>query len=201
MPPVESREKTTEETLAGQLVVQQLSWDEAMQQLLRHYVQSGERTGAARVAEALVLEHPYQAPLYQQAGKLSLLAEQEAKGLRYLRRAFMLQPTPETAQALFVALLSRDRPEEALPYLDYAAQRERKYTELRRFTNTIIRLKAAYAQDTTRTELLSQTAATYLRFANTTAARRYVDRAMATAPDDPLALRLKAQLDGLPSSP
>ena len=195
MPPMENREKTVEETLAGQLVVQQISWDEAMQQLLRHYVQSDQRLKATRVAEALVLEHPYRGPLYQQAGKLSLLAGEDAKGLRYLQRGFTLQPTLATAQALFVALLTRDRPEEALPYLDYAAQQERKYTELQRFTNDIVRMKATYAQDTTRSELLTQIAATYLRFANTTAARRYVDRALLATPGDSLALRLKTQLN------
>ena len=194
VPPIEERVKTTEEALAGQLVVQQISWDEAMQQLLRHYVQTNQSTEAMQVAEALVLEHPYQAELYQQAGKLAIATEQDTRGIRYLERSFALSPDPKTAQTLFVALLTRDRPTKALPYLDYAAQTNPRFAELKSFAQRIIQLKEAYQRDSTRTDLLPQIAATYLRFANTEAARKYADLALAKIPEDPVVLKLQQQL-------
>ena len=197
MPPAQEREKTVEEALAGRLVVQQITWDEAMQQLLRHYVQTEQRTEAIRVAEALVLEHPQDARVYQQAGTLALQAGAEAKGLRYLERTFALSPTLELAQTLFVALLKQDQPEAALPYLEYAVQTHGKFAELRSFAQNIVLLKQAYVRDTSRSELALRVAAAYLRFANATAARPYVDRVLATEPTNPTARELQAKINQL----
>ena len=197
MPPVEDREKTTEEALAGRLVVQQITWDEAMQQLLRHYVQTEQPTEAMRAAEALMLEHPQDARASQRAGALAREAGAEAKGLRYLERAFALSPTLELAQTLFVALLKQDQPEAALPYLEYAAQTHGKFAELRSFAQNIVLLKQAYARDTSQHELALRVAAAYLRFANTTAARPYVDRVLATDPANPAARELRTKIDQL----
>lgn len=197
MPPAEDRERTVEEALAGRLVVQQITWDEAMQQLLRHYVQTKQPTEAMRVAEALVLEHPQDARAYQRAGALALEAKAEAKGLRYLKRAFALAPRLELAQMLFVALLKQDQPEVALPYLEYAAQTHGKFAELRAFAEKIVLLKQAYARDTSQNELALRVAAAYLRFANATAARPYVNRVLATEPTNPTAQELQAKIDQL----
>jgi lysophospholipase L1-like esterase len=197
MPPIEEGEKTVEEALAGRLVVQQITWDEAMQQLLRHYVQTEQRTEAMRVAEALVLEHSQDARVYQQAGTLAQQAQAEGKGLLYLKRAFALSPTLEVAQTLFVALLKRDQPEAALPYLDYAVQTHGKFAELRSFAQNIVRLKQIYAQDTNQHELALRVAAAYLRFANATAARPYVNQALAADPTNPTARELRAKIDQL----
>lgn len=201
MPPIEQQTKTTEEILAGQLAVRQITWNDAMQQLLRYYVQTDQPTKAMRVGEALVLEYPYQSELYRQAGKLALAAEQAPQGIRYLEKAFGLDPNLETARTLFVALLTRDQPVAALPYLDYAAQMNPQFAELKAFAQQIVQLKEAYRQDTTRTELLPRIAATYLRFANTKAARRYTNRALARTPEDPVVLKLKQQLDRLEKQP
>ncbi len=197
MPPAEDREKTTEEALAGRLVVQQITWDEAMQQLLRHYAQADQPTDALRVAEALVLEHPQDARAYQQAGTLARQIQAEDKGLRYLERAFALSPTLEVAQTLFVALLKQDQPKAALPYLDYAVQTHGKFAELRSFAQNIVRLKQVYAQDTSQHELALRVAAAYLRFANATAARPYVDRVLATDPANPAARELRTKINQL----
>ncbi|MGB3776889.1 MAG: hypothetical protein WA960_00915 [Tunicatimonas sp.] len=199
MPPAEGREKTVEEALAGRLVVQQISWEEAMRQLLQHYVQTEQPTEAMRVAEALVLEHPQDARAYQRAGALAREAGAEAKGLRYLQRAFDLSPTLELAQALFVALLKQDQPEAALPYLDYTVQAHGKFAELRSFAQNVVRAKQVYAQDTSRSEVALQIAAAYLRFANADAARPYVNRALAADPSNSAALELRAKIDQLSS--
>lgn len=62
-------------------------------------------------------------------------------------------------------------------------------------------MKRAYAEDTTRTELLPQIAATYLRFANTTAARKYTEQALDALPDDPATLALQERLNQLTAQP
>ena len=200
LPPAEDREKTVEEALAGRLVVQQVTWEEAMQQLLRHYVQTERPLKAMRVAEALVLEHPQDARTYQRAGALALEAEAEAKGLRYLKRAFALSPTLELAQTLFVALLKQDQPETALPYLDYAVQTHGKFAELRSFAQNIVLLKQAYVRDTSQHELALRVAAAYLRFANADAARPYVNRVLTAEPTNPAAQELQAKIDQLSTS-
>ena len=197
MPPLEDREKTTEEALAGRLVVQQISWDEAMQQLLQHYVQTEQLTEAMRVAEALVLEHPQDVQASQRAGALAREAGAETKGLRYLQRALDLSPTLELAQTLFVALLKQDQPEAALPYLEYAVQTHGKFAELRSFAQNIVLLKQTYARDTSQHELALRVAAAYLRFANATAARPYVDQVLATDPTNSAARELRTKIDQL----
>ncbi len=197
MPPVEDQKKTVEEALAGRLVVQQIDWNEAMQQLLQHYAQTDQPTEAQRVAEALVLEHPQDARGYQRAGALALEAGAEAKGLRYLERAFAWSPTLKLAQTLFVALLKRDQPEAALPYLDYAVLTHGKFAELRSFAQHVAQAKQVYAQDTSRSTVALQIAAAYLRFANTTAARPYVECTLATDPRNAAALELQAKIDQL----
>ncbi len=197
MPPAEDREKTIEEALAGRLVVQQITWEKAMQQLLGHYVQTEQPTEAMRVAEALVLEHPQDTRAYQRAGALALEAKAEDKGLRYLARAFTVSPSLELSQTLFVALLKQDQPEAALPYLDYATQTHGKFAELRSFAQNIVLLKQAYARDTSQHELALRVAAAYLQFANADAARPYVDRVLATEPSNPAAQELQAKMDQL----
>ncbi|MGG7664723.1 hypothetical protein [Dyadobacter sp. BHUBP1] len=117
----EKREKTEEEKLAGALVVKQISWRDAMARLQRHYAAAKDTAGMLRVAEALVLDDPLNSVYFDNAGKLSIAMGLHRQAVNYLSKAFRMENSFERARMLFVILLRMDRPEEALPYVRYAA--------------------------------------------------------------------------------
>ncbi|GAB3036341.1 SGNH/GDSL hydrolase family protein [Spirosoma pulveris] len=200
MPPEEKRPKTVEEQLAGALVVRQIAWRDAMNQLASRYVEQKNLLKALKVTEALSLEYPYDPALYSQAGKLCLSLNESNLAITYFKKAFRLENTFDTAQKLFITLLKLDRPEEALPYLQFAAannQSQFSLNELQLFVQQLIVVKQQFAKDTTNVTLSNQLAASYLKFANTTAATKYVEKSLSLSNRDVDALRLKQQIQAL----
>lgn len=174
MPPEEKRPKTVEEELAGGLVVQQITWSDALNRLEDHYLKTKDLRGARRAAEALALDSPQTTTYLVQAGKLSLALDDTDTGLFYLKKAFHQENSLETAQPLFITLLKLDRPEEALPYLNYAAAGNATLAELQSYVTPLISLKKQLATDSLNPRLRNSIAQLYLRFANTTAAAKYL---------------------------
>ncbi|MDR6805379.1 lysophospholipase L1-like esterase [Dyadobacter sp. BE34] len=121
MPTEEKREKTEEEKLAGALVVKQISWRDAMVRLQQHYAAAKDTAAMLRVAEALALDDPLNAVYFDNAGKLSIALGLHRQAVNYLSKAFRMENSFERARMLFVILLKMDQPEEALPYVRYAA--------------------------------------------------------------------------------
>ncbi len=195
MPPEEKREKTLEEKLAGGLVVRQLSWAAAINELLNHYLKTEDYAKALQATEALLLEYPYDPAFYRQAGKLAMHINYNDQAVFYLKKAFAMHEDFDTAKNLFVTLLKLDRPQEALPYLTYAASVERRFSELQYFVTNLIALKAAYAKDTSNVKLANQVAAAYLKFANTAAAAKYVNRSLQIEENNLEALEMKKQVE------
>ncbi|GAB3797889.1 hypothetical protein GCM10028819_17830 [Spirosoma humi] len=200
MPAEEKRAKTFEEQLAGALVVKQITWQEAMNQLVSSYVSQKKLALARKVTEALSLEYPYDAALYNRAGKLCLSLNDPEPAIVYLKKAFRLTNSFDTAQQLFIALLKLDRPEEALPYLQFAAKNNQTQfglNELESFVQQLITVKQQFTKDTTNVRLSNQLAAGYLKFANTTAAAKYVENTLRVDGHNAIALRLKQQIHRL----
>ena len=197
MPPEDKRRKTLEEQLAGALVVKQLSWRDAMSQLLTHYVKKQNQPGALQVAEALLLEYPYNPTFYGQAGKLSMNLNKNEQAILYLKKAFRLENSFELAKTLFVTLLKQDKPQEALIYLRYAAgynPSDFSLNQLQAFVQQLIELKKQYAMDTTNVNLCNQLAAGHLKFANTIAASKYVEKSLRLDRGNTVAQHLKQQI-------
>ncbi len=197
MPPDTSTEKSFEEKLAGGLAVKQYSWHEAMLLLLQHYGKEKQFSNALRVAEALALEYPEDHTYNKQAGNVALQNGSFGKGIRYLQKGFRIRPELATAKRLFVALLQADKPEVALPYLRYAASdnpNDLQLAELQILVNKIILLKAEYRNDSLNIGLANSIAATYLQFANSTAASKYIEKALKMSQHDPETLQLKERL-------
>lgn len=121
MPAEEKRAKTEEEKLAGALVVKQISWRDAMVRLQQHYAAGKDTVQMLRVAEALALDDPLNPVHFDNAGKLSIALGLNRQAVNYLSKAFRMENSFERARMLFVILLKMDRPEEALPYVSYAA--------------------------------------------------------------------------------
>jgi Tfp pilus assembly protein PilF len=200
MPPEEKRAKTVEEQLAGALVVKQISWRDAMDQLLAHYVKQNNQRGALQVTEALLLEYPDEPGFYTQAGKLYLSQNQNEQAVWNLKKAFQLEENFATAQGLFITLLKLDQPDEALIYLRYAAahnETQFSLNELQAFVEQLVMVKKAYLADTTNVTLSNQLAAGYLKFANTAGAVKYVAKSLRIDPRNAVALRLKSQLQAI----
>jgi tetratricopeptide (TPR) repeat protein len=123
--------------------------------------------------------------------------EDNERAVVYLKKAFALNPNFDTARSLFVTLLKMDQPEAALPYLNYAVAGNGVSISLNRLTSfvaQVIALKRQYAADPGNAELANQIAATYLQFANTAAAAKYVERSLLLAQNNPNALQLQAQI-------
>ncbi len=189
--------KSFEEILAGGLSVKQITWSDAMKQLYNYYIKEYKYPEALKVTEALLLENPYDPAFYLQAGKLCMDLEAHRRAGFYLRKAFEMKPDLETARDLLITLLKLDRPREALPYLNFAiANKPADFSlgELQLFVNQIIALKDQYAKNPTDVQLTNQIAATYLKFANTTAATIYIEKSLHIAHNNPVALALQEQI-------
>ncbi|WP_232541198.1 GDSL-type esterase/lipase family protein [Spirosoma endbachense] len=200
MPPEENRPKTVEEQLAGALVVKQLSWRDAMNQLAAYYVKVKNPLKTLQVTEALSLEYPNDPNLYAQAGKLCAALNQNEQAVLYLKKAFQLENTFDKAQQLFITFLKLDRPEEALPYLRYASANNTStfnLNELQTFVEQLIELKKQYAKDTNNVILSNQLAAGYLKFANASAAAKYVKKTLQQDSHNADALQLNKQIQAL----
>lgn len=121
MPKEEKREKTEEEQLAGALVVKQISWRNAMARLQHYYAAAKDTAQMLRVTEALALDDPLNPVYFDNAGKLSIALGLNRQAVNYLSKGFRIENSFERARMLFVILLKMDRPQEALPYVRYAA--------------------------------------------------------------------------------
>ncbi|WP_246859260.1 GDSL-type esterase/lipase family protein [Spirosoma sp. KCTC 42546] len=200
MPPEEKRTKTTEEQLAGALVVKQIAWPDAMNQLVSYYLTQKNFSKALQVTEAQLLEYPYNVALYDQAAKLSVALSRNEQAVTYLKKAFRLENSFERAQPLFITLLKLDRPNEALPYLQYAAAHNSSgfsLNELQTFVQQLIAVKNQFMKDSTNINLSNQLAAGYLKFANTAAATKYINNSLRLDGRNALALQLKQQIQSI----
>ncbi|WP_192579155.1 SGNH/GDSL hydrolase family protein [Dyadobacter aurulentus] len=193
MPPEEKRRKTVEEQLAGALAVKQISWAEAMGRLRNYYAQNLDTAATLKVIEAQILENPLELAFYDQAGKLFLASNKNEKGIVYLTHAFRKENNFDRAKQLFIALLKADRPDAALPYIQFAAannQSKFSLNELLTFVEPLVALKEKFKKDSSNVYLSNQLAAGYLKFANIQVARQYISRSLAIDPDNAEALKL-----------
>ena len=204
MPPEEKREKTIEEQLAGALVVKQISWEEAMGRLKANYIRQNDKAGALKVMEALVLEQPLDPLLYDQTGNFCLNMGEHEKAITYLAHAFRIENNFDRAQKLFITLLKLDRPQEALTYLKYAAANNQSgfsLNELHSFVEQLVVLKSRFEKDSSNVGLTNQLAAGYLKFANATAAVKYIELTLKREPKNQVALQLKEQVKAISKTP
>jgi len=168
---------TTEEgDLAYAVAFEHLSWEEAMRQLYDYYSKTEDWTRAATVMEALCLEHPTEAELFERTAMLYGKLDKKEKAILYFRLAFNREPSFDKAHYLFVLCLQTDRPQEAMPYLDYAIANNTAgmpILPVRKTTLDIIGLEKRLSRDSANTTLIDSIANTYLRMGNSPAAAKY----------------------------
>jgi tetratricopeptide (TPR) repeat protein len=157
---------TKEQKLAYDVAFGKLRWQAAMDSLYRQYMAAGDLVSARTVMEAMTLEHPQDAFYFERAANISGKLNDLEQAAFYFRQAFGLDSSFERARTLFVLYLGFDRPNEAMPYIDYAVQRtpDQRVAMIRRYTEQVIRLEQAVS-----TNQLQKTSA------DSTIASLYVD--------------------------
>jgi len=172
---------TEEEDLAYAVTFEHLSWEEAMRQLYDYYSKTEDWAKAAKVMEALCLEHPGEAGFYEKTAQIYGKLGENDKAILYFDQAFRYEPTFDRSRYLFVLCLEEDRPAEALPYLDYAIANNSRGMDLqpvRSGVQEIIRLERQLPQDAGGgIGVLQSIAEVYRRMGNRAGAMKYASLA------------------------
>lgn len=197
---VADRPPTTDwhEQLAYQVAFSEIPWEEAMRTVYARSLQTGDLPKAARVTEALMLEHPTEEGYYSQAANLYGKLQEQGRALFYFRKAFSLAPDFEKARYIFVLYLQQDEPVLARPYLEYAIAHHPAGVDLgpvKQYTEEVIQLKNVLQTDSTNLALLDRIAQAYVRMNNRVAAARYVDKILRLDPDNAGALAMQTRLN------
>lgn len=133
-----------EEKVAELLVSKKISWNEAMDQLMNYYQRINNYKAAQKVAEAVVLEYPYDLTLNIYAGKFCMEQKDYQKSIVYYQKAFAIHPSIEIAKILYMENLSIDRPDLAINFVDYAIKNQGGNLELlklKRYLKELVELK------------------------------------------------------------
>ncbi|SEO34670.1 GDSL-like Lipase/Acylhydrolase family protein [Mucilaginibacter gossypiicola] len=140
--------------LAGALSVNRISWLDAMDQLFKYSMKTGDKKTALKAVEAVMLEKPQNTTYSIYAGRLSFeLGDNDAAAF-YFKKAYELDPSFANTQNMYLVFLKSDQPAKATPYIESAIQQHPSDIELVNLKNIvaeIIRLKnttdkAAYKQ-------------------------------------------------------
>jgi tetratricopeptide (TPR) repeat protein len=184
--------------LAYGIVFGQLKWEEAMDTLYSYYSGIKDWAHAVKVVEALVLEHPMEAELYDRTANIYGQLGDDENAAFYFQRSFTLAPTFDKARSIFVLYLKRDRPAEALPFLDYAIRNNASGMNLspvKQYTQKIIQLQQTAKKEGVTPSLLNNIAAAYSTMGNKQGAAIYIDSVLRIDPGNKDALLLRKSFE------
>ncbi|KAA2243607.1 hypothetical protein F0L74_14060 [Chitinophaga agrisoli] len=184
---------TEEQRLAAGLAFQQTSWPQVMDTLYTYYTGRKEWAKACRVVETLLLEFPQETSLYDKAANLYGQMNDLDNAVFYFRKTFALSPTFETARTLFVLYLKMDRPDAALPYLDYAILHNDKGMNLapvKQLAQEVIRLEQTAGSRPATEEIMRPVVNKYIQMGNNDGAATYLQKILKTEPGNKAALLL-----------
>lgn len=105
------------EKIAGALSVNRISWLNAMDQLFKYSMQSGDKATALKATEAVMLENPFNVPYYIYAGRLCFEMGDFNSAALYFKKAYLFDPSKANLENIYLLCLKADRPEDALRYL------------------------------------------------------------------------------------
>ena len=189
---------TNEQKLAYEVAFGKMRWQTAMDSLYEQYMAAGDLIRAKTIMEAMTLEHPYEAFYFERAanicGKLSDLQQ----AAFYFRQAFALDPSFGQARTLFVLYLGFDRPDEAMPFIDYAVSTttDHRLAMVKRYTEQVIRLEHAVAADPAcKTSADSTIASLYIAMGNQAGACIRLEKILKRDPQNPNALARLSRLN------
>ncbi|HEY8971067.1 MAG TPA: hypothetical protein VIM64_18315, partial [Puia sp.] len=177
--------------LAYSIVFENMKWEDAMDTLYNYYAGVKDWVHAAKVVEALVLEHPTETALYDRAANIYGQLGDDDNAVFYFRRSFTMAPAFDKARSVFVLYLKMDRPAEALPFLDYAIRNNAggmNLAPVKQYAQEIIQLQQAARKDGVTPALLNKIAAAYGAMGNKEGAMRYTDSVLKIDPGNKEAL-------------
>jgi tetratricopeptide (TPR) repeat protein len=186
-----------EENLAYSVAFKKLSWPQANETLYNYYIAHQEFRKAKTVVETLVLEYPQEEAYYEKAANLCGQLKEDEEAVFYFRKAFDLSPSFEKARFLFVLYLKMDRPEESVPYLDYAIRNgnDSRLPAIKRLVGEISGLRKSYAADSSNLALPNEIAGKYAQMGNPDAAMKYLNKVLHSDSKNRAALALRAKIN------
>jgi tetratricopeptide (TPR) repeat protein len=167
-----------------------------MDDLYSYYVSTNKLNKAKTVMEAMVLEYPMEAPLYERTANICGQLDDLENAAFYFRKAFALSPSPEMSRTIFVIYLDLDEPGKALPYLDYAINNlsDRRLTAVKEYAEEIMQLERAAAKDSPAVSILNEIADKYFRMGNKLGAAKYLNKVLRADPKNRDALLLLSRV-------
>ncbi|MHA4809666.1 hypothetical protein ACX0G9_16250 [Flavitalea flava] len=189
-----------EEKLANKLAFSKLPWLDAMNELYAYYIQERDLVKAKKVLEGLVLEYPLEESYYEKTANICGELRDNEQAAFYFKKAFSLSPSFDMARYLFVIYLKMDRPDEAIPYLDYAIRNNVSGLNLapvKQFAQEIGQSKKNLEKDTANLAILNQIAVKYIMMGNKEAGLKYAGKILEMEPGNKEALSLVIRLKSL----
>lgn len=191
-----SQTATLQGRLAYGIVFEKADWESSMDTLYNYYSASKDWAKAAKVVEALTLEHPTEAAFYDKAANIYGEMNDEANAAFWFRRSFSISPDFDKARKIFALYLKLDRPASAMPYLDYAIRNNTSrlnLTPIKQLAGEIIQLQQTSQKDGPSPAILNSIAAKYLSMGLKEGATRYIDSVLKVDPANKDALSLRGR--------
>jgi tetratricopeptide (TPR) repeat protein len=189
---------TEEQKLAYNVAVGKMRWQTAMDSLYERYITAGDLVRARTIMEAMTLEHPQVVFYFERAANICGKLNDLQQAAFYFSQAFLLDPSFEEARTLFVLYLGFDRPDEAMPYIDYAIKSmpDQRVAIVRRYTEQVIRLEQAVSTDPLhKTTADSSIASLYIAMGNQAGACVRLEKILKREPRNPDALAWLSRLN------
>jgi tetratricopeptide (TPR) repeat protein len=189
--------RSEEARLAWSVINENRRWPDAMDKLYNFYFSKNDLARSATVMESLILEHPTESFFYDKTANLLGKLGNYEEAAFYFKRAFILSPGFEYARTLFVIYLTIDKPNEAMPYLNYAIQHNTSnlnFLPVRKYAGEIIVLQKEISKDSTNIPVLKQIAGSYMNMGNKEGAWKYAEKILKVDPKNKEALVLLGQI-------
>ncbi|HET7457632.1 MAG TPA: hypothetical protein VFJ74_08245 [Gemmatimonadaceae bacterium] len=173
------------ERLAQSLVLERVTWPEAMDRQRLYFEKGGDADAAIRVARAMAGEYRYSAQPLLDASRIALEHRRYDEGLDYARLANARRETTKSAEIVGLLLMRQGNQPAALPYLERAAQmspNDKQADVALTAARTLPRLEEARAKAPRDTTLLYDLAVAYALTLQYDKARSVLTTLRAVAP-------------------
>ena len=190
--------ETIPEKIAAQLVLKEISWEEAMQQLFQYYEQNNKYKKALNVMQAFSLEHPDNANAYFKAAELALQLNDQPQAARLFAKTFALQKTTANARKIAARLIRNGYFSDAQSYLTYIIKHDPKdyiSQRLQDAINVVLNIPDAPASNSQKVEKALQQARIYQMVGEDDKATDHVNRALQLDPSNTEAQSLAKKIN------
>ena len=197
MPKIDRENLSVPEKLTGQMAIQQLSWEQAMDKLYQYSVQQKDYETAFKVVEGITLQYPNEPQYFIKAAALALQYDKTKEAGYLYRRAFTLKPSIDLAKKIAVNLVDKELLKESLPYLEFLRKKEPEGTYGTRLYNsiqTILELKNKDTAVESDSNKMIQLAENYLLLGKRDNAISYLQQVLKLEPSNSKARELMERI-------